>query len=175
MPDPILYLQAMGAAFAASALVLLSARWRRRPAWVHAAGVIGIGLGLALGYYVLKMWPAWPPANALARLLWLILPAVLATELLAGLPRVPAWLVWSLRMLLAAVSGRILLHGSIYLDPAHGEWTAWQAVLTLILCGGLLASVWGLLGLLSRRSAGISLPLALAAATLCTGVIVILA
>ncbi|MFO0918476.1 MAG: hypothetical protein U0872_09200 [Planctomycetaceae bacterium] len=91
MPDPLLYLKAMGIAFFASALVLIAGGWRR-PAVRNAAGVVGVGAGLAIGYYVLKLWHPWPPTNALARLIWLVLPAAWGIELLAAIPHVPRWL-----------------------------------------------------------------------------------
>ncbi len=171
MPNPILYLQAMGAAFLVSALVFVAGGWRR-PAGKNA---VGMGLGLAIGYSLLKLWSPWPPTSALARMVWLIMPSICVIELLAATPRVPLWLGWALRILLAGATARILLHSSIYLDPSRGEWTAAQAVSTLAVCAILLAGIWAMLWCLSRRSIGASLPLSLSATVLTAGVMIILA
>ena len=194
MPDPFLQLKAIAAAAGASALLVLAlgrgSRIRKnsgaprgasragRPAGaarLNSASVLAIGLGLSLGCQVLQLPLSWPPANGLDRFLTIVLPAVIAIELIAGFQRVPRWLAWILRMSLAAAIGRILLHGSVYLDGHRSPGTAWQAGAALALGGALLAAEWGLLGWLSDRRAGISIPLVLSQAALCGGVTVMMA
>lgn len=178
MPDPLVYLLALAAACGSSALVVLALCYPRRPASdarATAAGVIGFGVGLALGFYLLRLWPAWPPTTGLARLLIVVLPAAVGVELLAGIARVPTWLAWLLRSALALSTGRVLLHGSIYLGGRHSPWTAWQASLALLLAGGLLLAVWLLIAWLHARSPAASTPLALAQTYLAAGLCVMLA
>lgn len=178
MPDAAAYLKAVFAAAGASALVVLALGGVRRPAGAarrNAAGVLGFVLGAAAGGAVLRLPFAWPPASGLARLLTVVLPAAAAIELLAGCARVPRWLAWGLRLILACAAGRALLHGSVYLGGANGSWTAWQAALTLVVCGAALAMVWVLLSWLAVRSPGASIPLVLGEAKLAGGAAIMLA
>lgn len=175
MPDPVLYAEAVIAAAGASALFVLAFGWVRRPPtaiWVNLACVAGVGLGLVLGCLVLRIRPAWPPANGLDRFLSMILPAAAVIELIGGMPDVPRRLAWLLRMGLAGVSGRILLHRSSYLV---GAWTAIQAALVLGSCAIVLALVWNLLVRLSNRAPGVSILLAIAQASLCGGMAIMMA
>ena len=177
MPDPLLYLKAMGAAAIASAMFVL-AMGRVRPSasttWLNSACVLGIGLGLALGCDVLSLRLAWPPVNGLDRFFTIVVPAVLSIELIAGFQRVPPWAAWLLRMSLAAVVPRILLHGSVYLSGSGNDWTQWQAGTALTVCSAWLAASWGLLSWLSQRSPGVSIPFALHLSTLCAGLCVMM-
>lgn len=187
MPDPILYLHAMGAAGASTIFVLalggLCCRLMlanpsaagRQARLIQAACIAAIGLGLLVGYHTLGVRPTWPPANGLHRFLAVVLPAVIAIELMAAFPRVLQWLAWALRISLSLAAGRILLHGSVYLGGARGEWGPWQAGAMLTVCGSLLAAVWVLLAALCRRSPSVSIPLALSQAILCAGMTVMLA
>jgi hypothetical protein len=178
MPDPVLLLLAMAAAAGAGALCALALGGPRQPAGAgrrNAALVLAIAVGMAVGYELLQLRPIWPPATALNRLLAIVFPAVFAVELLAGFPRVPGWLAWLLRLTLALSVARILLHGSVYLDAADGEWTAGQAVAVLALAGMLLAGVWLLLARLQHRTPGVSIPLALSLSILSGGIAVMLA
>jgi hypothetical protein len=177
MPEPLLYLKASGAAAIVSAIfMLMMTTVRRRPgiAWIHSACVMGIGLGLAVGYYVLSLQVAIPPMNGLDRLLVIVVPAALGIEWIAGLQSVPPWVAWSLRISLAATMPRILLHGSVYLSGTS-QWTEWWAGAVLAGCGALLAALWSLLFWLSRRSPGASIPLALSLTIQCAGLTVMMA
>jgi hypothetical protein len=183
MPDPVLHLKAVCAAAGASALVVLALgwgriRWVRRPASttsVNTACVLATGLGLGLGWGVLQLPLAWPPASGLGRLITIVMPATIVIELIAGVRRVPRWLAWSLRMVLAAAIGRILLHGSVYLAGSPGQWTALEAGIALAVSSALLAAHWCLLSWLSERRWGVSIPLALSMACLCGGITVMMA
>jgi len=178
MPEPQLYLQAMGAAAFASAMFVLAVAWVRRPidaTWLNSASVLGIGLGVAVGYYVLSFRLPLPPMNGLDRFLTIVLPAVLTIELISGFHRVPRRVAWSLRLILSAVMPRILLHDSVYLSGFDSNWTLWQAVIAIAVCGALLAGLWGLLSCLSKRCPGVSIPLALCLTIQCVGLTVMMA
>jgi hypothetical protein len=178
MPDAVLFLKAMGTAAGVSALFVLALGWMRRPASekrLNLARIAAMGLGLLLGHLVLQIRPNWPPANGLDRLLTIIVPAVIGIELLAGFASVPRWLVWLFRLSLSAATGRILLYGSIYVTAVGGEWTVLQAWLSLGGSAILLVLVWSLLLRLADRAPGISIPTAIAEASLCSGVTIMLA
>lgn len=178
MPEPSLYLQAMGAAAIVSALCVLVLAGVRRPASaarLNSACVLAIGLGLAVGYHGLSWRWTWPPVHGLDRFLTIVIPAVLGIELLAGFQSVPRWVAGCLRVGLAATTPAILLHGSVYLSGSGSDWTIWQAGAGMAVCGAMLAGLWGLLGRLFARSPGVSIPLALCLATQCAGLTVMMA
>lgn len=178
MPDPASCLLAVLAAAGVSALATLGLGWmprRASPARVNAACALGIAAGLAAGYGVLQIRPAWPPANGLDRFLLIVLPASIALELVAGVANLPRWLVWSSRLALSTVIGPVLWRGSIYATGYGNEWAAQQAGAALAICGGLLAAEWAVLAWLYARSPGISIPLVLSQTTLCAGMLVMLA
>lgn len=178
MPEPLLYLKAMGAAAIVSAMIVLAMVLARRHAsttWLNFSCVVGIGLGLVVGYGVVSLRLAWPPANGLDRFLTITVPLALGIELIAGFQNVPRWVAWLLRMSLAATIPRILLHGSVYLSGSTDGWTRWQTGSALVVCGALLAGVWSLLFWLSQRSPGISIPGALCLPILCAGLTVMMA
>lgn len=178
MPDPLLYLQAMGSAAIVSTILLLAMIWVRRSAtatWLNSACVLAIGLGLAIGYAVLSLRVVWPPVNGLDRFLAIVVPVTLGIELVAGFQSVPRWAAWLLRISLAAAIPRILLHGSVYLSGSADDWTVWQALTALAVCVGLLAVLWCLLAWLSQRTPGVSIPLALCLTIQCVGLTVMMA
>ena len=178
MPDAAQYFRAVLIAAGASAACVLAIGGVRRPAGaarLNAACLCGFALGLALGGAHLQLPWRWPPAGALARLLEIVLPAAMGVELAAGFKRMPRWLAWSLRLILAALAGRILLYDSVYLAGANSEWTAWQEALMLSSWGAALALVWGLSSWLASRSPGVLIPLALCEASLAGGAAIMLA
>jgi hypothetical protein len=144
-----------------------------------AAGwLVGVVAGFLTGCWVLGLRPHWPPREDQDRFLVLLLPAVLVVELLATVPKVPAWLIWLLRLAVAVTAARVLLHDTIYLTdlagPGSREWTPAQ---TWLILGGLaagLAAAWVLLDLLTRRTPSRALPLALALACVGAAVTVML-
>jgi hypothetical protein len=197
MPDPVLFAKAVGAAALASVLITLAVavvamRIQRAIARQAAAAtgtvtgiavVLGLGTGAALGFHLLGdlpprslegAFPHWSFGSVLDRFLVVILPVAVGVELLAALMRVPRWLVWLLRLGLAAGIGRILLHGSSYLLGTAGDWTTPQIWMALGAGAFLLAGAWILLVRLLHRRPGISLPLALSQTCLAAGMTVIL-
>jgi hypothetical protein len=178
MPDPFLYLQAIGAATIVSSLcVWAMVAWRPSSSktWLNSAYVAGMGLGLAVGGYLLGLRLVWPPVNGLDRLLMIVMPMSLGVELIAGFECVPQRVAWLLRMSLAAAIPRILLHGSVYLSGDNDHLPIWQSVVVMAGCALLLANVWALLSALPERSAGDSLSLILSLTILCAGLTVMMA
>lgn len=178
MPDPLLYLLAISATTIVSTLcvwAMVAGRPSPSAAWSNTAYVVGMGLGFALGGHVLGLRLAWPPMNGLDRLLMIVMPMALGVELIAGFERVPQWVAWLLRMSLAAMIPRILLHGSVYLSGGHDQWAMCQSFVVMAVCAGLLAGVWGLLSALPKRSAGNPLPLVLGLTILCAGLTIMMA
>jgi hypothetical protein len=172
MPEPLLYLQSLGAATLASAVcVLVLAGWRAAGSGrLNAACTLGGCLGIAAGCLFLRWRLVWPPASALDRVVTLVIPAALSIELVASRPGVGSALPRVLRVIFVAAAPLVLLHGSIYLPGSNGGWTAWQATVLLMICSALLAALWVPLAWLSRRSrSGLSISASLALATLCAG------
>ena len=187
MPDPLLYLKSMVDAAIASVIVVLVIfglrqwalrKWRKTPSQgvfiIHLACILGISAGLAVGYATLSLELAWPPTNALGRLLIVVLPVTLVIELISGIPCVPRYVTWLLRILLALMIPPVLLYGSVYLSDSS-DWNAIQTVVTPGACGMLLAGVWGLLLRLASRSPGLSIPSSVCLALLCTAATVMMA
>lgn len=175
MPEPLLYLKAMAIVVVVSVASVLTMLvvWRFvSKTWLNSVSVLGMGIGLTVGYYVMAFRLVWPPVNGLDRFLTIVLPVTLGIELIAGFSNLPNWVAWILRISLAVMIPRILLHGSVYLSG--NDWTLWQAATTMLACTLLLAVVWSLLFWLSQRSPGVSISLALYLATLCMGLIVMM-
>jgi hypothetical protein len=181
MPDPLLYVAAIGAAALTAALVMAVIAWPRHAnqdqdansTRARVATVIGMAGGLIAGYWMLDLYVSWPPVNALDRLLTIILPAVVGIEFVAAFERVPRWLAWTLRMVLVTATGRVLLHGSVYLTSAHAPR---EIVTQLVTCAALTAGLWGLLAVLAARSPrAISIPVAVALTMICAGGLIMFA
>lgn len=177
MPDPRVYLKVMGAAGAVSALFVLAIAGRRpaNTTRLNAACLLSIGFGLAAGFQTMSLPSAWPPANGLDRFVTIIIPALLGIESIAAFPRVPRRAAWFLRIGLAAVIPRILLHGSTYLSGTDDDWDLRQVHMAQAVGSALLAGVWILLVWLSERSPGVSIPFGICLTIQCAGLAVMLA
>lgn len=178
MPEPLPYLQAMVAAAAVSAVIVLATMslWRREGRTrLDAACVLGMGLGLASGYFVLSLRVSWPPASSLDRFLTIVLPVALGIQLITGFEGLPRSAAWLLRISLSAAIPRILLHGSTYLSGSARDWTDLQAWTVLFVCSALIAGLWVLLSALSKGSSDVSISLALCFSILCAGLTVMMA
>jgi hypothetical protein len=171
MPDPIVMAEAAAAALVVAALVLAA----RSP---DARWVVGLGAGYYLGCWMLEIRPRWPIREDLDRLLVLVIPAVILVELLGAIPWLPRWLIWALRVVVAGVGARVLLHGSMYLTgPAGPGSSSWTTPQTWLILGSIAAAevaAWGLLVLLARRSPGASLPIVLALVLGGTSIVIML-
>lgn len=177
MPDPFLYCKAIGVAALVSTMVVLAMLTVRRKTdteSLNTACAVAIGLGLTFGYYVLSLQLRWPPVSGLDRLLTIVVPLTLSIELIAGFQSVPRRIAWLLRLGLAFTIPRILLHGSVYLSDSD-DWTRWQSLMMMAVCGALLAGLWILLSWLFRRSPGVSIPLSLCLTIQCAGMAVMMA
>src|SRR5207248_656499 len=112
-------------------LLLCGLPWRTpRPAPLSAGWVLGVASGFFLGCWLLGLWPHWPPREDQDRLLLVLVPAVIGVELVAAFLRRSRWLVWLLRLVIAAGAARVLLHNTSYLmdlgGPGTREWTPVQ-------------------------------------------------
>ena len=196
MPDPVLFAKAVAAAAVAGIVVTLAAavafaklqrliRKQSAPTATRmgVAVILGIALGSAVGFHLLGdipprslegSFPHWAVSNVLDRFLFVILPLAGWVELHGAFTIVPRWIVWILRLGLAAATGRVLLHGSSYLQGTASDWSLAQVWTTLSVGAVLLAAVWVLLVWLLRRRPGISLPLALSQTCLAVGMTVML-
>src|SRR5262245_16718949 len=157
MPDPVIILQASAvAALLAAAAVLLVGR--ARPAWLPAAGAIGLGLGFVAGAWWLGLAPRLALREDKDRLFLLLLPAAVAVEVFAAFSRRALWLGWLLRLAVAVGAAPVLLHGSSYLTDVAGPGTReWSPAQTWYVLGALAAALvanQALLGRLARRAAG---------------------
>jgi hypothetical protein len=135
---------------------------------------------------MLGLLPHWPPlghldlllAEDLPRLLVLVIPTVLAVELVAAVPRMPKWLPWVLRLVVAGSAARVMLHGSSYLADLAGPesrlWSPAQAWLILGLLGAALATVWIAMALLAHRAPGVSLVVSLAVAAVASALTIMM-
>jgi hypothetical protein len=178
MPDPVLLLEAMGAAAALATVVLLLLVQPRRSsstARVAAGWAASVGLGFALGCRFLNPKLHWPPREDQDRFLLLVMPSAFVVELLAAVPRLPRWLIGLMRGTLAAAVAPVLLYGSIYLTDSQSaeNWSPTQRLLILGAMTAALVTVWGLLALLQRRASGRSLPFALALTCAAAGMAVL--
>jgi hypothetical protein len=179
MPDPLRIMTACAAAAAVAAVVLLVCAWPWwSPSRIRAAlgAVLGTGAGFAIGCWRLGLTPHWPPREDQDRFLLILLPAAIAVELLAsiagpssggaaqeanqGMQRTSRWMVLLLRLVVAAVAARVLLHNSGYLadlaGPGTRAWSPQRSVLVLAALSGAVIAVWAALLLLARRSRSVT-------------------
>jgi hypothetical protein len=173
MGDPISILLAMAVAAAvAAAFVLLGGvPWRApSPTRGAIAWALGIGVGFIAGSRVFGEWR--PLAEDQGRLLFLVVPAAMLVDMLAVLPRMPPWIVVGLRLLVCAFATRVLLDGTVYLQPPSAtNPDGWSATPSLLIQGGLglaLFIVWQMLttfgNSVGRRTEALGLSLVSAAA-----------
>jgi hypothetical protein len=161
MPDPVRLLQAGGAAAAASFVVMLLCGWLwRSPSSTarYVGGLLGAAAGFALGCWVLGQELHLDLRDVEDRLLLAVLPAALLVELFAASARRSRWLVWALRLALAAIAAPALLYNTTFLaglsGSGKGEWDPQQTCLILGALALALATVWALLARLGERSPG---------------------
>jgi len=181
MPDPQLILKTMGLAAAVSAAVLLLLVQPRRapnPTRKQLGWLLGVASGFLVGCWLLDLAPRWPPTEDRDRLLGLVLPLVIVVQCLGTFDRVPRWLVWSLRTVVAMGFGRVLLHGSIYIADLAGPGTRqWNIAQTWAILGGtaaLLMLLWAAIAALDKRRESRALPLVLAMTSFAAGMTIML-
>jgi len=180
----------VGIAAAVAALVFLICGWpwgTPRPLRASVGGVLSVSLGFIVGLWWLKVRPHWPPREDQDRLLLILFPTIITVELIAAiLVSIPSqekrrsleWLAWLPRLVLAGMASRILLYDTSYLKDLSGPgtrlWTPEQTWIILGSLAGALFGVWYLLGWLTQREPGRSVPLAVAAACAGTGIVMMM-
>ncbi len=183
MPDLLLFLKAAVFSVSASAVTVLAltfCRWtadrainNRPPA--SAVLLVSFVPGVWTGYWSLGFSFQWPPGNALARFLEIILPAIVLIELVASLQKVPRAAVWFLRTIVAAVCGRVLWHESVYLVADSWSGLTSQTALVLVGCLLSLMMVWLILFRMAESAIAEILPLGLAMCIQASGLAIMLA
>jgi hypothetical protein len=158
MPDLVQMIEAMvGSAVAAAVVVWLIALppGPHRPARIAVSRVLGMAVGSCLGFVVLRFRPHWPPIEDQDRFFVLVLPSLLAVDLLgvvSGLRR--RWVLLS-RGTVTAAAAPTLLYGSTYLadvaGPGSREWPPALAMIVLVGLGLAFATEWLLLDRAIRR------------------------
>jgi hypothetical protein len=181
MPDLFLLVASSAAAAVLAVVALLAAGWpwrRPRLPWAAAGGALGVGAGFLAGACLLGLAPHFPPREDRDRLLLLLVPAAVGVEVAAAFLRRLPWLVWSLRLTVAAAAAPVLLHGSIYLTDAAGPGTrVWSPAQAAAILGGLaaaLAAAWALLDRLAAQGRGRGVLLILAVTVAGSGLTVML-
>jgi hypothetical protein len=159
MPDPNLIVFAAATAALLAGVLMLACWWpwrSRVAASVGVGRVLGEVAGFVAGCWLLGIRPHWPLSEDLDRLLAVVVPATAVVEIGASWHKVPNWLRWAMRLVVAAGTAWVLLHGSSYLvTSSTGGSVAWSAVQTWLILVGLgagLAIAWWLLAVLSRRA-----------------------
>jgi hypothetical protein len=139
--------------------------------------MIGVGVGIAFGVYLLDAVPKYPPREDKDRLLIVLLPAALVVEIAALALRRPSWLAWVPRLVVATVAARAVLHGSTFVAASGGEPPTWSTTEAWLIFTGLglaLGVEWFLLDRLASRESGTTALLSLALTTAATGIAVML-
>src|SRR5579872_6178454 len=104
MPDPLLYVQSLGAAALASALCVLAIAARPSPASTTRltyACCFASSFGILAGCALLKWRFPWPPANALDRFMTILIPVCLSVEFVLGIRPFRPAIAWALRLAVA--------------------------------------------------------------------------
>ncbi|MFL5341646.1 MAG: hypothetical protein ACJ8F7_15995 [Gemmataceae bacterium] len=157
MPERILILKAVAAAFAVAAVLALLGRWpwrAPRPGRVSAMSAVGVGAGLLVGCRLLSLSPHWPPQDVHDRWLFVLVPAVVLVEILAA----SVWLLRPLRAIIAAAAAPILLAASVYVEdlagPGSREWSTTTEILVFAGLAVVLVANWKALDTLASRTNG---------------------
>lgn len=178
MPDPVLYAKAIGASILASVVFLLLA-WACKRYWPKSAWsiftLLAIAGGLFAGSYVLGTANWFPPKNALDRLMLVVLPTVLMVELAALWKRLPRWVVWVARLIVAALLPRVMFHDSVYLSGTSPAFPFWYSLIVMLVGSCLLMTSWSLLVWLGRRTLAVTVGAALQMAILAAGLTIMMA
>jgi hypothetical protein len=162
---------------AAVVLSLFALPWQApRPGRVAVGWVIGVASAFLVGVRLLPDFRLhWPPSEVLDRFLLVLLPVAVLVELLAAALGSRWWLIWPLRLIVAAGAARILLHDSAYLtNPRAIDWSPEQVQAALVVLPMLLAATWIGLATLTRAAPGSSVPFALAMTCGCAGMTIML-
>lgn len=184
MPDlkPAVEAAALAGFLAGLILLLLATPWGTPSTRRWSAGwILGVGLGFLAGCYYLDPsfhFPWADQAEGKDRFLLLIMPLAMIFELFSGLWPGPKIFTWLMRLVLALGVGRLLLHGTVYLDILPGmekaEWSTSQKWVYLGCLGLCLWVMWLSLELFTARSKSQTTPLILVLTSLAAGVTLML-
>ena len=136
MPDPATILLAQSAAFMIALVTVVAAgrvsvRHEGRD-WRAVGWIVGLVAASIAGMYLLGLPPEWPPVQDRDRLFLVVLPAGAIAELVCALfPRRPG-VGWLLRIVVAMLAARIVLHGSIYAWQTTGMTMAVGCAVLLV-------------------------------------------
>jgi len=183
MPDLLLFFKASVFSVSVSAVTVLVLTFFIGQATPDAANnrssslrmVLSFLAGAVTGYGVLGFHWQWPPGNALARFLEIILPAIVLIELVASIQQLPRAVAWFLRAMVAAVCGRILWHESVYLIADTWFGLTLQTASVLVACLLGMMSVWLILFRLTESPVAEILPIGLAMCIQTAGLAIMLA
>lgn len=171
MPDPVMMGKAvMLAGLVALVLMLVGGSpWAApRPRGMAISWTVGVGAAFYVGCWMLGLRPEWPAREDQDRFLILLMPSVLAVEVVAGMGAFPTRLVWLLRVFVAVGAAGVLLHNSGYVadlsGPGSRQWSTGTAVAILGGLGLAFAGAWVGLTLLATHVPSRALPVALALA-----------
>jgi hypothetical protein len=181
VPDALVMAKALGTSAVVSAAVfwLCAWRWRTPGAFrIEGGQLTGLGAGFFVGCWLLGVWPHFPPREDQDRLLTVVIPSVLVVELVTTAGRLSRWVTWTLRLIVVAGTGRVLLHGTSYLTdfagPGTRQWSIGQTVVVLGSLGCAQAAVWAALAVLVRRAPGFSHAVCLAGTLAGAGLVIML-
>lgn len=160
MPDLFLIAEATIAAAVAALLALWFRHDPRNP--TPAVGIFASVLGIVIGLVVLLLPLHFPPRDVLDRIVGIIMPTVVVTELLACVWNRPAWI---LRFIVAAAATPVILYGSTYITnfdgPGSRDWSLVQCVFVFVGLTGILTIEWILLHRFAERVSGIAILMSL--------------
>jgi hypothetical protein len=152
MPDLMLMGEAFAAAAALGLLVTLLFSRSSRVGVASAGAVLAVVAAVPAGLWVLGLLPHLPPADALDRLLVVVLPAAAGAELLAAASAPAGWVA---RGVVAALATPVLLYGSVYVTdlsgPGSREWSPGTAALVFAALAVILLGAWAALNRLAVR------------------------
>jgi hypothetical protein len=153
--------------FALVVLTVALRPWRRGTTAVRGlwGGPLALGGGYAIAHAVLLGWPAFPPVDPLQKLFYLGL-ATAGLGLVDATGRVPAWLRWTLAVLLVPASLAWLLEYHI-----ETSWQPWESALWLGGATGAALALLAPLDSLAQRHEGDGMPLLLLAITMATALV----
>lgn len=142
--------------------------------WYQIAYMLGLGLGIGSGLFSLNIFPSWPPASALDRMITLVLPAIVIIEIISAFRCLTNWTISGLRVILALAMARVLLHGSVYLAQSSDAWTTLQSRLFFIACPIVLIIGWVVLSRQAGQAGAMSVAISIALAIQASGIAIML-
>jgi hypothetical protein len=170
MPDPVAILNAMAAAGAVTALILLASSRFGSSRSAAIGWPLAVGLGFVAGAAMLGFRPRGVLATDQERLLLLVVPLAVAAESWITLKPMSVARSVLARGCVALLSGPLLLHGSVYVTGGVSGWSLWERAFFLVGAGILILVPWLMLAALQQRRPDPTISLSLAATSLAAGI-----